>query len=202
MDKNEIKKNHFTDYVVVHNHDDLWRGNFVYCYSWESCLLDKLETIDQFYEKSSQSLCLLNQGDTGCDRDHSVFLFGTLYTVVPFSSFLDFGEEMKESWVEKSEEPPYGHAEESTLKDFSQKTGNGLEQLLKVLKENGIDASQTDTLGSIATAQRKTPGEIFSLTTATLGVKTPKDTGLGRKSISDVAKALDMDSDQFLKELK
>jgi len=65
------------------------------------------------------------RGEAGCDRGRSVFLFGTLYTVVPFSSFLDFREEMNESWVEKSEEPPYWHAEESTLKAFSQKTGYG-----------------------------------------------------------------------------
>jgi len=131
-----------------------------------------------------------------------VFLFGTLYTAVPFSTFLDFGEEIKESWVEKSEEPPYGHAEESTLQDFSQKTGYDVEQLLKVLDEHGIEASKTDTLENIAIDQGKTPGEIFSLVTASLGVKTPKITGLGRKSISDVAKALNMDSDQFLKELQ
>ena len=131
-----------------------------------------------------------------------VFLFGTLYSVVPFSSFLHFGEEMKESWVEKSEEPPYGHAEESSLKDFAQKTGYDVAQLINVLQENGIDASQTDTLENIAIEERKTPGEVFALITASLGEKRPKISGLGRKSIDEVAKALGMDSEQFLKELK
>ena len=55
-----------------------------------------------------------------------LFLFGTLFEIPPFSSFLEFGDTIKESWTEKSEEPPYGHAEESTLKDFSQKTGYDL----------------------------------------------------------------------------
>lgn len=131
-----------------------------------------------------------------------VFLFGTLYTAVPFSTFLYFGEEVKESWVEKSEEPPYGHAEESTLKDFSQKTGYDVEQLLSVLKENDIDALQTDTLENIAIDQGKTPGEIFALITDSLGDKTPRISGLGRKSFEEVAKALNMDSEQFLEELK
>ena len=131
-----------------------------------------------------------------------LFLFGTLYTVVPFSTFLDFGEEMKESWVEKSQEPPYGHAEESTLMDFSQKTGYDVEQLINVLKENGIEASQTDTLEKIAIDQGKTPGEIFALITASLGEKRPKISGLGRKSIDQVAKALGMESDQFIQALE
>ena len=131
-----------------------------------------------------------------------LFLFGTLYTIVPFSTFLDFGEEVKESWVEKSEEPPYGHAEESTLKDFSQKTGYDVEQVLRVLNEHNISASNTDILEDIAVKQGKTPGDIFRFISASLGDKTPKVTGLGRKSFEQVAKALNMDSEAFLKELK
>lgn len=131
-----------------------------------------------------------------------VFLFGTLYTAVPFSTFLDFGEETKESWVQKNQEPPYGHAEESTLIDFSQKTGYDLEALLVVLQKHGIEASQRDTLENIAIDQGKTPGEIFNLITATLGQKTHIPTGLGRKSVAEVARALNMDSDQFIEALK
>ena len=131
-----------------------------------------------------------------------VFLFGTLYTLPLFSHILEFGDAMKESWVEKSEEPPYGHAEESTLKDFSQKTGYDLEQLLNVLNEHNISASKTDTLENIAIEQGKTPGEVFGLISAFLGDKTPKITGLGRKSFAEVAKALNMESEQFLIELE
>lgn len=131
-----------------------------------------------------------------------VFLFGTLYTLPLFSHFLEFGEEMKESWVEKSEEPPYGHAEESTLKDFSQKTGYDLEQVLNVLNKHNISASKTDTLENIAILQGKTPGEIFGMISASLGNKTPKVTGLGRKSFDEVAKVLNIQSDVFLKELE
>ena len=131
-----------------------------------------------------------------------VFLFGTLYTAEPFSTFLEFGEEMKESWVQKSQEPPYGHAEESTLIDFSQKTGYELEALLGVLQKHGIEASQRDTLENIAIDQGKTPGEIFSLITAALGQKTHIPTGLGRKSVAEVARALEMDSDRFIEALE
>ena len=130
-----------------------------------------------------------------------LFLFGTLYMVSPFSTFLDFGEEMKESWVEKSEEPPYGHAEESTLKEFSQRTGYDVEQVLQVLEQHNINASQTATLENIAIEEGKTPGEIYGLISASLGEKRPKVTGLGRKSFEQVAKALEIESEEFLKEL-
>jgi hypothetical protein len=132
-----------------------------------------------------------------------LFFFGTLYTVVPFSTFLEFGEGMKESWVEKSEEPPYGHAEESTLKDFSQKTGYDLDQVLKVLGEHKITASKSQTLEDIALKEGKTPGYIFGLIRSSLG-KTPKNqvTGLGRKSFEQVAQALNIQSEVFLKELE
>lgn len=133
-----------------------------------------------------------------------VFLFGTLYVVPPFSTFLEFGEGMKESWVEKSEEPPYGHAEESTLKDFCQKTGYDLDQVLKVLGEHNITASKLQTLEDIAIKQGKKPGEIFGLITSSLGNNIPKNriTGLGRKSFEQVAQALNMKSEVFLKELE
>ena len=131
-----------------------------------------------------------------------VFLFGTLYTLPLFSHFLEFGEEMKESWVEKSEEPPYGHAEESTLKDFSQKTGYDLDQVLSVLNDHNISASPTDTLENLAIEKGKTPGDIFRLISASLGNKKPRITGLGRKSFAEVAKVLNIQSDVFLKELE
>jgi hypothetical protein len=133
-----------------------------------------------------------------------LFLFGTLYTVSPFAAFLEFGEGMKESWVEKSEEPPYGHAEESTLKDFSQKTGYDLDQVLKVLAEHNITALKSQTLEDIAIKQGKKPGDIFAWITSSLGHNIPKNSisGLGRKSFEQVAKALNMQSEVFLKELE
>jgi len=111
---------------------------------------------------------------------------------------------MKEGWVKKSEEPPYGHAEESTLKDFSQKTGYELKQMLKVLSEHDIIASESQTLEEIAAKQGKTPGYIFGLITSSLGDNRTENqiTGLGRKSFEQIAKELKMDSEHFLKELE
>jgi hypothetical protein len=133
-----------------------------------------------------------------------VFLFGTLLTVPPFSAFLEFRDDMKESWVEKSEEPPYGHAEESTLKDFSQKTGYDLDQVLKVLTEHNITASKSQTLEDIAMKEGKKPGEVFGWITSSLGENRPENqiTGLGRKSFEEIAKELNMDSELLLQELE
>ena len=89
-----------------------------------------------------------------------LFLLGTLYETPPFSSFLQFGEGIKDSWAEKSEEPPYGHAEESTLKDFSQKTGYDLPKVIETLREHNLSVTESQTIKEIASDQDMTAIQI------------------------------------------
>ena len=39
-----------------------------------------------------------------------VFLIGTIYEVAPFSTFLEFGEGIKNSWEKQTTTAPYSHA--------------------------------------------------------------------------------------------
>jgi len=48
-----------------------------------------------------------------------VFFVGTLSGWFPFAQFLGLGEDVKVLWEKKVGSPPWGHAEESTLKRFS-----------------------------------------------------------------------------------
>ncbi len=132
-----------------------------------------------------------------------LFLFGTLYEIAPFSSFLHFGESIKDNWIEKSEEPPYGHAEESTLKDFSQKTGYDLTKVMKVFKEHNLSVMENQTIKEIASDQDMTADQIYKLITGSLGNKLNKNkiSGLGRKEFRQIAKELNIDIDQFLQKL-
>jgi hypothetical protein len=132
-----------------------------------------------------------------------LFLLGTLYEMPPFSSFLQFGDGIKDSWVEKSEEPPYGHAEESTLKDFSQKTGYDLSKVIEVLKEHNMSVAENQTIKEIAEDQGITAIHIYTLITASLGAKAKDNeiSGLGRKEFGQIAKELNIDADQFLQQL-
>ncbi len=133
-----------------------------------------------------------------------LFVTGTLYEVPPFSTFLTFGDNIKDSWAEKSEEPPYGHAEESTLKDFSQKTGYELHSLLKVLHENNISAKDSQTLEEIASQEDKTAKYLFALIQNALGASKSQNqiSGLGRKTFEALAKEIDINLEDFLKELE
>ncbi|MEA3490981.1 MAG: DUF4405 domain-containing protein [Campylobacterota bacterium] len=132
-----------------------------------------------------------------------LFLLGTLYSIPPFSNFLQLGDSLKDGWAEKSQEPPYGHAEESTLKDFSQKTGYDLPKVIEVLKEHNLSVSENQTIKEIAAHQSMTAIEIYTLITATLGAKEKRSqiSGLGRKEFGQIAKELNIDIDQFLQQL-
>lgn len=133
-----------------------------------------------------------------------LFLTGTLFEVPPFSTFVSFGDGIKESWAEKSDQPPYGHAEESTLKDFSQKTGYELQRVLKVLHEHNITAKDSQTLEEIASQEQKTAKYLFALIQNSLGTSKSQNkiSGLGRKTFAQIAKEIDINLEQFLKELE
>ncbi len=132
-----------------------------------------------------------------------VFTAGTLLVVPPFSTFIEFGDGIKESWAKKSDEPPYGHAEESTLIDFSQKTGYALQDVLKVLNEHNISAKDSQTLEAIAKQEEKPAKYIFALIQNALGTSKSQNqiSGLGRKTFAQVAKEINIDTEQFLKKL-
>jgi len=133
-----------------------------------------------------------------------LFVTGTLFEVPPFSTFVAFGDSIKDSWAKKSEEPPYGHAEESTLKDFSQKTGYELQRVLKILHEHNITANDSQTLEEIASQEHQTAKYLFGLIQNSLSTSTSKKqiSGLGRKTFVQIAKEMDINLEQFIKELE
>ncbi len=133
----------------------------------------------------------------------SVFLFGTLYQISPFSTFVNFGENIKESWAKKKDEPPYGHAEESTLEDFCSKMNYDLQKVIKTLEDNKLHSTQEDTIKFIATKYNITTVKLYSIITKPFGAETTnKITGLGRKNFQQISKELNIPLDIFLKKLE
>ncbi len=75
-----------------------------------------------------------------------ICLLGTLFEIPPFSSILAVSDAIKDHAAVKYGEPPYGHAELSSLKTFTQKVGLDLDQSLERIKSAGFavkDGSQT-----------------------------------------------------------
>lgn len=125
-------------------------------------------------------------------REFNIALFITIITVLgtymevpPFSTILSISESIKDDAAAFYGEPPYGHAELSSLKTFSKKVGLDLDSGILHLKEAGflkkwteVNSSDTSfsksdvetvTLKEIAEANHVSPQQIY------LAMKPDKD---------------------------
>jgi len=134
-----------------------------------------------------------------------VFLIGAIYQITPFSTFLDFGTDIKESWEKQYGTAPYSHAELSSLKSFCKKVGFDLTKSEEILKKNNIQYELEKSLSQIAKENQVSPQFIYNL----LKTNFQKDgetiielTGLGKKQIKDVAQNLKITPKEFLLKLK
>jgi hypothetical protein len=124
----------------------------------------------------------------------------TLFELPPVSGVQAFNDQLKEAAAEEYGEPPYGHAEASSLKSFCQRTGIGLPDAMAKLaaaKLQGISADAT--LAEIAAANRVTPQQLFNTfkpAPAPGGAGTlPLEPGMGfgRKPLSGVCAEYGLD---------
>jgi hypothetical protein len=66
-----------------------------------------------------------------------LFMVGTYLLVPPFSWMMTLNDYFKDAGAEKYGEPPYGHAELSSLKTFAKKTGLDLTKATALLQDAG-----------------------------------------------------------------
>lgn len=91
-----------------------------------------------------------------------ICVIGAYVEVPPFSWVLDFSESIKNSASQKYGEPPYGHAELSTLKTFASRTGLDLAVSMAQLKKAGVQfESANQTLLQIAKRNNMTPRQLY-----------------------------------------
>ncbi len=89
---------------------------------------------------------------------------GTYFEVPPMSSVIDLGDSFKDAAAIKYGEPPYGHAELSSLKLFSKKQDVDLDQAMDLLKTAGIQFSDSkETLAVIAAENKLSPQAIYQI---------------------------------------
>jgi len=140
-----------------------------------------------------------------------VTVVGTLFFVPPFSWVLDLNTAFKDSGAQKYGEPPYGHAELSTLHSFAQKVNIDGETAIKHLREAGFKVKDgKQTLKELATVNQTTPKALFD--TMTVNKKTPgtgtqglpesPPPGTGRLSIQDLCDTYGLDPQELLTVLK
>ncbi|MBW1753572.1 MAG: hypothetical protein JRJ46_10845, partial [Deltaproteobacteria bacterium] len=122
-----------------------------------------------------------------------IFIIGTYFFVPPFSWVLELNESIKDASAVKYGEPPYGHAELSSLKTFTSKMGFDLNESVKRLKKTGIKFdSEKQTLKEIAKTNKISPLQLYltmkPAEDSTVSKKMPNlpPPGFGKRSLADI----------------
>ncbi len=136
-----------------------------------------------------------------------IIFLGTLWEVPPFSSTMDLGEYIKESWGESKADVPVSHAELLNIKEFSEIINVPPEQILEILESKGYKVKDfQQTLGDIAKENNTSPDKLYE-EIKTGGVKpdipaTIKGSGLGKKSLEQICAERGLSLDQVLERLR
>ena len=88
----------------------------------------------------------------------------TIGNVPPFSTIMNLGESLKESWAVSGYNPPIPHAELMTIHEFSKNMGLPVESVTNALSNHGFQILNTDeTLKSIAERYNASPADIYKI---------------------------------------
>ncbi|MFC1852094.1 DUF4405 domain-containing protein [candidate division CSSED10-310 bacterium] len=148
-----------------------------------------------------------------------VVILSSLYNIPPLSLLIELNEYIKGAWiVQKEYEPPFGHAEQLSLKVFTKKMNIDLEKAVAELKKAGIAFSSADEyLENIARDNETSPLNLYMIIkqfeknkTAVLNEEYTVEqveekftgTGLGRKTLAAVCEELGINLDQARKKLQ
>ncbi|MBB5347858.1 hypothetical protein HNQ81_001587 [Desulfoprunum benzoelyticum] len=138
----------------------------------------------------------------------------TYFHVPPVGLVLDLGAHFKEAGARKYGEPPYGHAELSSLKMFTQKEGIELDTALSLMQQAGLRVSGgEETLLAVAQNNDMTPQQVYQVISpakkpamsvngaAPVFPDEPKP-GFGRKTLEQVCTELQLDHAVIVKGLE
>jgi hypothetical protein len=128
------------------------------------------------------------------------FVVGTYFLIPPFSWVLGLSSAIKDAAALKYGEPPYGHAELSTLKSFASRMNLDLTRSMDSLQTAGIRLSGADqTLLEIAKANRLTPQQVYLAmkpeeAAVQIGQPMPEQPppGTGRRTLADLCGEYDL----------
>jgi len=129
-----------------------------------------------------------------------VFTVGAYMEVPPFNWVLDFSESIKNAASKKYGEPPYGHAELSTLKTIASRTGLDLAAGMARLKKAGVRFENAEqTLLEIAKQNNITPQQVYwamkpeEKSGAIKPLPDSPQKGLGKRPFADICRQYRLD---------
>jgi hypothetical protein len=149
------------------------------------------------------------------------FVVSGILELKPLGYLLDLEQRVKASWIESpDDEPPFGHAELLRLEVLCKKSHIPVDKALRTLKEKGLSGVRPDkVVVDLARENNMSPRDVFLLIQhlevspdvappqGEAGM-TPKyveetfgGTGVGRKTIAEVATQLRLDSRELVERL-
>lgn len=130
------------------------------------------------------------------------FVAGTLLALPPFQTVVDFGSDIKAYWEKTYGSPPYGHAEESSLQEFSQRIGQSAQKSVALLKGKGITVEKkSDSLKQIARDNSVSPQDIYNVIRPASSGSGKEVTFLGRRTLGELAGMQKIDLEKSIKYL-
>ncbi len=134
---------------------------------------------------------------------------GTLLNIPPMSTVITFGESIKDAAAEKYGEPPYGHAELSSLKLFAKQSDLDLAQAKELLSKAGIvfeDDGQT--ILAISKANKMAPKAVAAIMlpakkqiTGDTPFPDAPPSGFGRKTLAAICTEYSLNIPTIVREL-
>ena len=89
---------------------------------------------------------------------------GTYFQIPPMSTIINISESIKDTASIKYGEPPYGHAELSSLKKFIKKADLDFSKSITLLRQASIQfENETQTINDIARANNLTPKQVYEI---------------------------------------
>ncbi len=183
-------------------------------------LLLVIATLHIYYNWSSITAYLKNKAKkiTVFNKSFNIALIitlyvtgGTLYNLPPMNYVLQFGDYLTELGNKKYGEPPYGHAELSSLKMFCTKMNIDVGRAVELLKAAGIKITgPEETIAELAHKNGKTPQQLYDIfKPASTGMATEKPIfpdspapGFGQKSIKEICQVYDLPLVEVMAALK
>lgn len=101
---------------------------------------------------------------------------GMLMGLPPMQQLVDLKDTVKEYQAERYGEPPFGHAENSSLKQFCDFVGLDSERVLQAMRDEGLKGNPApeSRIGDVAAANGMTPQALFGFIMTHAGTAMPK----------------------------
>jgi hypothetical protein len=143
-----------------------------------------------------------------------VFTLGTYFMLPPFSWVLNLSEHIKDRGAVKYGEPPYGHAELSSIKTFATKTNLDIDQAMLLLEKAGYAAeSDQVTLEALSKQYGQPPQQFYEVmkpatleqaVTSVGGTALPDSPapGTGNLTLADFTASYRLNLKQVVRDLK